>query len=180
MTAKWSPDYICAMLNQLFVPELAKTSKTKQIPTNMDAIITFDAQGVSNHPNHKACFEGAQLFLDGLRKDRKGWDCPISIYTLTSVSLFRKYIWLVDNIFTMLTCAVAVFQGRRGARKGRRKATSERRSEYPSPLIYMNGMFAWNQAQRAMVNGHWSQMVWFRWGWIGLGRYLLVNDLRKL
>ncbi|RMD42722.1 hypothetical protein DV735_g2416, partial [Chaetothyriales sp. CBS 134920] len=33
------------------------------------------------------------------------------------------------------------------------------------------------RAREAMVHGHRSQMVWFRWGWITLGRYMLINDL---
>jgi len=30
-----------------------------------------------------------------------------------------------------------------------------------------------------MVQGHKSQMVWFRWGWITIGRYMTVNDLKR-
>jgi hypothetical protein len=25
-----------------------------------------------------------------------------------------------------------------------------------------------------------SQMRWFRWGWIGLSRYMVVNDLKRV
>jgi N-acetylglucosaminylphosphatidylinositol deacetylase len=33
-------------------------------------------------------------------------------------------------------------------------------------------------AQKAMTQAHQSQMRWFRWGWIGLSRYMVVNDLK--
>jgi N-acetylglucosaminylphosphatidylinositol deacetylase len=33
-------------------------------------------------------------------------------------------------------------------------------------------------AQQAMTGAHKSQMRWFRWGWVGLSRYMVVNDLK--
>jgi N-acetylglucosaminylphosphatidylinositol deacetylase len=29
-----------------------------------------------------------------------------------------------------------------------------------------------------MISAHQSQMVWFRYGWITLSRYMYINDLR--
>jgi len=29
-----------------------------------------------------------------------------------------------------------------------------------------------------MTTAHKSQMRWFRWGWIVLSRYMVVNDLK--
>jgi N-acetylglucosaminylphosphatidylinositol deacetylase len=34
------------------------------------------------------------------------------------------------------------------------------------------------RAQKAMTVAHKSQMRWFRWGWIGASRYMVVNDLK--
>lgn len=31
-----------------------------------------------------------------------------------------------------------------------------------------------------MTTAHVSQMRWFRWGWIGLSRYMVVNDLKRV
>ncbi len=30
-----------------------------------------------------------------------------------------------------------------------------------------------------MVQGHRSQMRWFLWGWVGVGRYMVVNEVRR-
>jgi N-acetylglucosaminylphosphatidylinositol deacetylase len=30
-----------------------------------------------------------------------------------------------------------------------------------------------------MTTAHESQMRWFRWGWISLSRYMVLNDLKK-
>ena len=32
----------------------------------------------------------------------------------------------------------------------------------------------------AMTRAHVSQMRWFRWGWIGVSRYMVVNDLGRV
>ncbi|RMZ84836.1 hypothetical protein DV737_g995, partial [Chaetothyriales sp. CBS 132003] len=45
--------------------------------------------------------------------------------------------------------------------------------------IFVSDMQQYLKAREAMVHGHKSQMVWFRWGWISLGRYMLVNDLAR-
>jgi N-acetylglucosaminylphosphatidylinositol deacetylase len=49
---------------------------------------------------------------------------------------------------------------------------------HPSPLLFMSGPGEIRTAQLAMTTAHKSQMRWFRWGWIGLSRYMVVNDLK--
>lgn len=49
----------------------------------------------------------------------------------------------------------------------------------PSRLLFVNDFMQLRKAQRAMTTGHKSQMRWFRWGWIGVGRYMVVNDLKR-
>ncbi|KAI9277363.1 putative N-acetylglucosaminyl-phosphatidylinositol deacetylase [Sporodiniella umbellata] len=58
----------------------------------INTIITFDNYGVSGHTNHRACNLGAKQFVDGEAKD-------IGLYTLTSISLLRKYIGVLDLVF---------------------------------------------------------------------------------
>lgn len=50
--------------------------------------------------------------------------------------------------------------------------------EHPSPLLFMSGPGEVRNAQLAMTKAHISQMRWFRWGWIGMSRYMVVNDLK--
>ena len=51
--------------------------------------------------------------------------------------------------------------------------------EAPTPLLFVSGMGQYRRAQGAMTTAHKSQMVWFRWGWITLSRYMIINDLQK-
>ena len=46
-------------------------------------------------------------------------------------------------------------------------------------IMFVSDLSRYIKARRAMVHGHKSQMVWFRWGWIGLGRYMVINDLKR-
>lgn len=56
----------------------------------IDIIMTFDDQGVSNHPNHIALFHGvSKVMSDSMLQD-------MEVYTLTTVNILRKYIGLVD------------------------------------------------------------------------------------
>ena len=47
-----------------------------------------------------------------------------------------------------------------------------------SPFLFLSDAGEVRRAQKAMTHAHISQMRWFRWGWIGLSRYMVVNDLR--
>lgn len=50
----------------------------------------------------------------------------------------------------------------------------------PGGLLCVSGLDGVWKTWSAMVQGHWSQMLWFRWGWIGLARYMVVNDLKRV
>lgn len=94
----------------------------------------------------------------------------MELYTLASTSLGRKYSSILDAPVTMLLGAL-----RTAAAKGKEK----RKGEAPPRLLFINDLWQWRNAQTAMVRGHKSQMRWFRWGWIILGRYMVVNDLKR-
>ncbi|TGZ85413.1 LmbE-like protein [Ascodesmis nigricans] len=84
-----------------------------------------------------------------LRKRKEGHG--VRLFTLTSVGIVRKYASILDAPLT------------RWMGKGR--------------LVFVS---TWEQvrvAQTAMTDAHKSQMRWFRWGWVGLSRYMVVNDL---
>lgn len=92
----------------------------------------------------------------------------MELYTLTTISILRKYMSLLDAPVTML---IAPFRDASFSKK-------KRRDEPPS-LLYISDFGQWRRGQKAMVNGHKSQMRWFRWWWVGLGRYMVVNDLKR-
>lgn len=165
MTTTWSKDKIMALLCSAFAPELSKplTSKSTEAPTaTIDVLITFDANGISSHPNHISLHHGARHFISSLLRNRPGWQSPVDLYTLTSINIVRKYTSFFD---TVVSLGVQAFQ-------------KKIMGDHPSPLLFMSGPGDFRTAQRAMTNAHVSQMKWFRWGWIGLSRYMVINDLR--
>ena len=136
---------------------------------NIDVIITFDSKGVSSHPNHISLNDGAKAFMRRMelrtkqRPDSASRDIPVTLYTLVSTNMFRKYLSVLDAPMTILTYL---------ARKTQEAASL-------STLLYVGGLQEYRIAQNAMTKAHKSQMIWFRWGWIGVSRYMVINDLVK-
>jgi N-acetylglucosaminylphosphatidylinositol deacetylase len=165
MTATWEKKKVSALLSSAFAPNLSNPMKSKSVdaPTaTIDVLITFDKSGVSSHPNHISLFHGARHFIESLIHNRPGWGCPVDLYTLTSIPLVRKYTSFFDSITSLLMVV----------------AGSKQMGEHPNPLLFLSGPNEVRIAQKAMTTAHKSQMRWFRWGWIGLSRYMVVNDLR--
>lgn len=150
-----------------------------EAPTStIDILITFDRHGISSHPNHISLHHGAIAWLTNMMKGKEGWECPVTLYTLTSTNIFRKYISVLDAPFTMLECVLASMRGAGGGgRLGGRKERGGK--ETPRRLMFLSDVSGYRTAQKAMTAAHKSQMRWFRWGWIGVGRYMVVNDLRR-
>ncbi|KAL4920449.1 putative deacetylase LmbE-like domain-containing protein [Aspergillus aurantiobrunneus] len=184
MAIEWSKADIASLLSTTFAPNTnsstkstrkqnAKDNGNSQPTATIDVLLTFDADGISNHPNHRSLYHGARYFLSTLMKDAYGYSCPVTLYTLTTTNLLRKYIGVLDALFTMVRGAVGgLFSSFSGGR-------SVRTEDSPSKLLFVSSVGEWMTAQSAMVKAHKSQMVWFRWGWIGIGRYMVVNDLRR-
>ncbi|KAI0976349.1 putative deacetylase LmbE-like domain-containing protein [Xylaria arbuscula] len=174
MTTIWDAERISSLLRSAFAPSLTNDSRStvsrdQAAPTaTIDVLITFDGTGISSHPNHISLYHGARTFITSLLRGKPGRASPVDLYTLTSVGVARKYASFLD---TFATIATLVFRGGRKSGKGN-----------PGTLINMSNLFggreSYGSARRAMTDAHKSQMVWFRWGWILLSRYMVINDLR--
>jgi N-acetylglucosaminylphosphatidylinositol deacetylase len=165
MTVTWDKQAIASLLSDAFAPNLANPMKNKSAdaPTaTIDCLITFDKSGISSHPNHISLYHGARHFIASLIHNRPGWGCPVDLYTLNTVSLVRKYTSFFDSIISLLAMAIG----------------EKQMKAHPSPLLFLSGVGEVVTAQKAMTSAHKSQMRWFRWGWIGLSRYMVVNDLK--
>lgn len=66
-----------------------------------------------------------------------------------------------------------------GMRASRSRSGGKREGDGAGRLLFVSGPGEYVRALKAMVGGHWSQMRWFRWGWVVVGRYMVVNDLRR-
>lgn len=163
MTVTWHPRLLANKLIQGFAPKMASIPSTSAPEANIDVLITFDSHGISDHPNHKSLYNGAHAFIRALMHKHTGWECPVKLYTLTSTNIIRKYMSILDAPASVLGCVL------------RRKELGS----FPTPLFFVSGPSGYKTAQRAMTAAHKSQMRWFRWGWISIGRYMMINDLKK-
>ena len=161
MTADWDAKAINGLLTSTFAPKMASIKPDQKPETNIDVLITFDKNGVSGHANHKALYHGAVAFVKSISSRHGGWETPIKLYTLPSVNIVRKYGSILDIVATI---SATLFSKRQAGNS-------------PTPLLFISNMFDYRKAQTAMTTAHESQMVWFRWGWIGISRYMIVNDL---
>lgn len=163
MTTNWDPKLIASILTRYFAPKVSSTPSTSAPMALIDVVVTFDQGGVSGHPNHISLFQGASAFLKSLMQRHTGWECPVKLYTLTSVNVLRKYSSILDSMSTVVTCIWR----------------TKEKGNFPTPLIVVSGPRGIWKAQRAMTTAHKSQMKWFRYGWIGISRYMIVNDLKR-
>ncbi|KAF4994112.1 hypothetical protein FGRMN_6027 [Fusarium graminum] len=166
MTKMWDKNLIARLLGSTFAPKFGHERKNNMKPTaNIDILVTFDSHGVSSHPNHISLYLGARSFIQALTSTESEWPSPIDLYTLGTVGIVRKYSSFMDFIPTLLSWAGVKSQDK----------------ERPEGLVFMNqlvGRHAYGAAWSAMTQAHKSQMVWFRYGWITLSRYMVINDLR--
>ncbi len=163
MTATWDAKVIGNTLLRYFAPKINNIASTSAPTAYVDAIITFDSHGVSGHPNHISLLQGAHAYVKTLMARHAGWDSPTKIYALTTTNIVRKYCSILDSLLT-----VCLLVGKHKEKGG-----------FPTPLMIVSGPMDIWKAQKAMTTAHKSQMRWFRWGWIGVSRYMIVNDLVK-
>ncbi|KAI9678658.1 MAG: N-acetylglucosaminyl-phosphatidylinositol de-N-acetylase [Caeruleum heppii] len=162
LTTPWPTPKIANLLLHAFAPSLAQTPSSTAPTATIDVLLTFDAAGISSHPNHISLYHGALDFLGRLTKHHPGWSAPVSVYVLDSVSVVRKYLGVLDAPLSLVAMLLL----------------GKKRREPPTPLVFVSAPQEWRRAQRAMTAAHRSQMRWFRWGWIGLSRYMVINSLR--
>ncbi|NXK97469.1 PIGL acetylase, partial [Formicarius rufipectus] len=120
---------------------------------NINLVVTFDAGGVSGHPNHIALYTAVRYsVLPGGVTGQWGacvWCC---VLVLQSVSLLRKYLSFLD---LPLSCLL------------------------PRDVLFILTEEETQQAKRAMWC-HRSQLLWFRHLYVLFSRYMVVNSLSLL
>lgn len=185
MTTTWDAKLISQTLMKYFAPSQTTTTTAKSVgsasasatstttskkqkaapppETLIDVLITFDEGGISGHPNHISLLHGCTTFLRTLMLKHTGWENPVKLYTLTTTNMMRKYSSVLDSLVSVL--AIVLGKKERGA--------------FASPLLMVSLPGDVRKAQQAMTTAHVSQMRWFRWGWIGISRYMVINDLKK-
>ncbi|KAM4048365.1 N-acetylglucosaminyl-phosphatidylinositol de-N-acetylase [Anomaloglossus baeobatrachus] len=114
---------------------------------NIDLVITFDEGGISGHYNHISLY----LVMRSLHRSGKLPD-GCSVLVLASVSIFRKYISLLD---LPLSCFCH------------------------QDVLFISSGRQYKQAKEAMLL-HQSQLLWFRHVYLFFSRYMMINSLNFL
>ncbi|NXU72647.1 PIGL acetylase, partial [Oreotrochilus melanogaster] len=131
--------------------QLLATLVLKHIEANnINLVITFDAGGVSGHANHISLYTALRYSALHASWNASLWGCLVLV--LESVNLFRKYLSILDLLFSCLLPRDALF------------ILTEEETE---------------QARRAMQCHH-SQLLWFRRLYLLLSRYMVINSLHLL
>ncbi|NXU47273.1 PIGL acetylase, partial [Turnix velox] len=117
---------------------------------NIDLVVTFDAGGVSGHTNHVSLYTALRYSaLYASVNASLEWCC---VLVLESVNLFRKYISVLDVLFSCLL---------------------------PRDVLFILTEEETEQARRAM-RCHRSQLLWFRHLYMVFSRYMMINSLHLL
>jgi N-acetylglucosaminylphosphatidylinositol deacetylase len=163
MTTQWDPKALSRVLLARYAPEMAKISANKAPKATIDALITFDAHGISSHPNHRALYSASKVFLQSMMRRHSGWEAPTKLYALTTTNILRKYMGVFDAVASVLDVMFS----------------RKEEGEHPTPLFFMSTPHGWATGMNAMTSGHKSQMVWFRWGYVVASRYMVINYLKR-
>lgn len=143
----WDPDYIA----QRLAPSACSTRP--------DALLTFDAGGVSLHPNHRAMFQAALALQQGwIQLCGRPHSAAPAVLALHTLSWRIKYFGLVAS-----TAQFLAHQAGLGSQR---------------ELLFLSPPQAYPHIVDAMRE-HASQWVWFRYLYLGFSSYLHGNALTQ-
>lgn len=137
-------------------------------------ILTFDREGVSQHPNHRSIREGVRTLLTSP-------DAPLThprFFTLATVPTVSKYLWVIAPLQAKLDLTMAAalhaFEDVYASLVGN-ETPKHADSSAPATPVFVSGCKEYGAALFAMLQ-HKSQMVWFRYLYICFSRYMWVNE----
>lgn len=146
-------------------------------PNKKDVIfITFDDQGVSNHPNHISLYYGTKHFFTKYYQKKY----PSKLYGLKSLNFLEKYSFtlltnvelFIDQLFKFIINNVLKLNINIDI-----SFFSNNNHSSSSSIKVYSDLNMLSVSYAAMAYGHFSQMVWFRYGWLIFSRYLTFNHL---
>lgn len=152
-------------------------SLSKHIKDNA-VLVTFDEHGVSNHPNHISLYHGVRSFHENYLKRK----FPRSrLYVLKSLNFWEKYSFtLLTNVELFVDLISKHFLNSILKLNVNVSFFSQVSKEGPPAIRFYSDLNMLSVSYAAMAYGHFSQMVWFRYGWLIFSRYLTYNHLIKL
>lgn len=134
--------------------------------------ITFDEYGVSNHSNHILLYHGTRSFFERSKNSNS------RMYVLKSLGFLEKYLFtLLTNVELFVDLLLRFVL--RNLLKVNVNVSFFSQSNISLVRIYLD-LNMLSVLYAAMAFGHYSQMVWFRYGWLLLSRYLAYNNLIQI
>ncbi|KAJ3977886.1 LmbE-like protein [Lentinula raphanica] len=167
----WNIDYIADVVADFIISH------------NITTILTFDQDGVSDHPNHRAIPFGIQRMMSAYPMYP-----PPKFYVLITVPLSIKYVGILAPLvvkFDFFTNHALHYLEDRlvwfldylgyAATIQQRPFDDEKRTRQKVMPVFVSGIDDYFVGLRAMRQ-HWSQLVWFRWLNVVFSRYMWVNE----
>lgn len=160
MEVQWDAEHVAASLNQVMGP-----IKERHV------VITFDENGVSGHPNHISLYHGCKHYFASYHKK-----APRNLYVLKSLGFLEKYSFTLLTNIELLILYISKAVLKNILKVGVNISFFPNHFEKNSIKFYSD-LNSLSLAYSAMAHGHFSQMVWFRYGWLVFSRYLTYNHL---
>ncbi|QPG72730.1 hypothetical protein FOA43_000031 [Brettanomyces nanus] len=172
ISKEWDPVEISQRLNGE-LPKMHFSSKRL-------IFLTFDEDGVSGHPNHQSLFYGVKRFVDS--KDRVFMRMDIRFFKLSTWPIYKKYsgfFWVNFELLRKTIRELGVFDKIRFLCNEFFANVSPLKSATvtKAPVMIYNNFNTWIVSLSTMTYAHYSQIVWFRWFWIFLSKYMNSNEL---
>ncbi|CDZ97826.1 Oxidation resistance protein [Phaffia rhodozyma] len=154
LNTTWSTDVIVSLIQPII--------NEKEI----SVIITFDSNGVSQHPNHKSLSD-ASLLLSAPSGSN------LSVYHLSTLPIAVKYFSFLPSLSLALPNRLIHFfkvltQAIPEGEDVYRPVPGQKPMERVDVAVSKDGFFKGVEAMRE----HSSQMVWFRWLYLAGSRYM--------
>lgn len=167
ITKLWETDDVAQTLTveldemQLFKPNLV--------------LLTFDQNGVSDHPNHRSLYYGVQKYANDTVAQGGTGPIVLSLKSWPLIEKYSSFIWVNMQLLwkyiqeTKLPTLI----------NQKVPDLFPLQTESDSFTIYSD-FNAWFVSLATMSYAHYSQIVWYRWIWIFLSKYMNSNELIRV
>lgn len=135
-------------------------------------LITFDEFGVSNHPNHISLYHGTKKYYESIKSNN-----DVKLYVLKSLNFIEKYSFTLLTIIELFVDHLSRLFDSILKININISFFSNNIYNKSSSIKFYSDLNMLSVGYAAMAYGHFSQMVWFRYGWLIFSRYLTFNHL---
>ncbi|CDF89574.1 ZYBA0S04-07536g1_1 [Zygosaccharomyces bailii CLIB 213] len=152
--------------DQTSVKNAIKSAVLENSDVQRAVLLTYDSHGVSNHPNHIACYNAVSALLH----DEKNVDAALYLnsYQGNMALKYSSFFWELCKLTRQWLASHVSASPPALASVLALNPTVTLMSTYTQYIL----SFA------SMMGAHESQMVWYRYAWWTFSRFVFVNDLK--